>query len=484
MNSIIIEQYPPLSFRFIKAYVITMRPYLMFVSGITTIIGMSFAIEVEPIKALLIFLAGFLSYGFGQALTDCFQIDTDSISSPYRPLTQGIVNRNYFLIISCLGLFFCISIFTFFNPLNIFLGILAGVGLVTYTYFKRKWWAGPFYNAWIVLVLFLMSYLAATESFNFNQINSTFVVSVIVVFLGYSNFVLTGYFKDINADKVTAYCTLPVRFGRKFSAVISDIFGFISALTVLILIITLAFDSFPFQTLIKSLVFIYTGIGMSVLTQISLHNVRSDTEAHIAISPCVHSYILLLSGLTVLNKPDWFILLIIFYVLYFRHFENKTSKKSDIGNAMSILLNKTSGGGTALKKWDRIYKQLNLNGSTETFITGTNGSTDKFIFDSIQKGKTDFIIAGGDGSINFFLNRCMCLLDETTLKQIRIGAIGIGSSNDFHKPIQQKIRAGKIPFRLNFEEAISRDVGCLLFEKDGELDQKIFSYKCKPWNNC
>jgi len=317
MNSFIIEQYPPLSLRFVKAYVITMRPYLMFVSGITAIIGMSFAVDIDAVKALLIFLAGFLSYGFGQALTDCFQIDTDSISSPYRPLTQGIVNRNYFLIISSLGLFFCISIFTFFNPLNIFLGILAGVGLVTYTYFKRKWWAGPFYNAWIVLVLFLMSYLAAIGSFNFDQINSMLAVSIVVVFFAYSNFVLTGYFKDINADRATAYFTLPVRFGKKVSAVISDIFGFISALSVLILILTLAFDSFPFQTLIKSLVFVYTGIGMSVLTQISLHSVKSDAEAHIAISPCVHSYILLLSGLTVLNKPDWFIMLIIFYVLYF-----------------------------------------------------------------------------------------------------------------------------------------------------------------------
>ncbi|HSW55811.1 MAG TPA: UbiA family prenyltransferase, partial [Ignavibacteriaceae bacterium] len=148
MNTLAIEQYPVLSFRFLKAYVITMRPYLMFVSGITGIAGMSFASEMDIVKAMLIFFASFLSYGFGQALTDCFQIDTDSISSPYRPLTQGIVNRNFFLIISCLGLLFCISILTFFNPLNILLGALSGIGLVTYTYFKRKWWAGPFYNSW------------------------------------------------------------------------------------------------------------------------------------------------------------------------------------------------------------------------------------------------------------------------------------------------------------------------------------------------
>ena len=102
MNTLAIEQYPVLSLRFLKAYIITMRPYLMFVSGVTGIVGMSFAADMDSVKTLLIFIASFLSYGFGQALTDCFQIDTDSISSPYRPLTQGIVNRNYFLVISCL----------------------------------------------------------------------------------------------------------------------------------------------------------------------------------------------------------------------------------------------------------------------------------------------------------------------------------------------------------------------------------------------
>ena len=129
MNTIAVKQYPFFSLKFVKAYIITMRPYLMFVSGITGIVGMSFSTEIELTKALLIFVGSFLSYGFGQALTDCFQIDTDSLSSPYRPLTQGIVNRNHFLIISSVGLLFCISILAFYNPVNILLGTFAGVGL-------------------------------------------------------------------------------------------------------------------------------------------------------------------------------------------------------------------------------------------------------------------------------------------------------------------------------------------------------------------
>ena len=316
MNTLVIEQYPLLSIRFWKAYIITMRPYLMFVSGITGIVGMSFAPEIGVTKAMLIFLSSFLSYGFGQALTDCFQIDTDSISSPYRPLTQGVVNKNYFLVISSLGLLFSVLILTYFNPLNLLLGAQAGIGLATYTHFKRKWWTGPFYNSWIVLVLFMMAYLAGLGSTHLDFSEPIFITAIITVFFGYANFVLTGYFKDIEADRATAYNTLPVVFGRKISSIVSDAFGFIVSASVFVLIIILAFDSFPFQTIMKALVFIYTGICVSIFTQMNLHSVKSDAEAHKAIAPCVHSYILLLSGIAILSKPDWFIYLLMFYILY------------------------------------------------------------------------------------------------------------------------------------------------------------------------
>ena len=136
------------------------------------------------------------------------------------------------------------------------------------------------------------------------------------MFFGYANFVLTGYFKDIEADRATAYNTLPVVFGRIISSIVSDAFGFIVSASVFVLIIILAFDSFPFQTIIKALVFIYTGICVSIFTQMNLHSIKSDAEAHKAIAPCVHSYILLLSGIAILNKPDWFIYLLMFYILY------------------------------------------------------------------------------------------------------------------------------------------------------------------------
>ena len=75
-GTIIIQPYKLFSIGFLKGYLITMRPYLLFVSGITGIVGMSLGPDIISIKIILVFLASFLSYGFGQALTDCFQMDT------------------------------------------------------------------------------------------------------------------------------------------------------------------------------------------------------------------------------------------------------------------------------------------------------------------------------------------------------------------------------------------------------------------------
>ena len=199
--------YRTLSIDFAKDYIITMRPYLLFVSGVTGICGMSFIDELSVSKAILISLASFLSYGFGQALTDCFQTDTDSISSLYRPLTQGRISKSQVLSVSITGLILCISILAFYNPVNLWWGALSGFGLATYTYFKRKFWSGPFYNAWIVGVLFIMAYLCGSDILTFTG-NHKFVYGLSAVFWGYANFVLIGYFKDVEADRAVSYTHL------------------------------------------------------------------------------------------------------------------------------------------------------------------------------------------------------------------------------------------------------------------------------------
>ncbi len=141
---------------------------------------------------------------------------------------------------------------------------------------------------------------------------------------------------------------------------------------------------------------------------------------------------------------------------------------------MIVMLNINSGGGTALMKWNRISGKLNLNESTHICNTGSNGSFDQFIIDSVKNGKTDFVIAGGDGSINYFLNRCIAVLEPEALGKIRLGAVGIGSSNDFHKPYNARNIIGSIPVKLNFMDAVNRDIGCIQYDNNGEILKRYF----------
>lgn len=294
---------------FIRHYITTMRPYLMFVSGMTGIVGISFHPILSVLKAALLFVAAFCSYGFGQALTDCSQIDTDSISSPYRPLTQGIISRKHVTVVSVSGLLFCVAVFSSFRVANLALGLLAGLGLATYTPFKRRWWGGPFYNAWIVAVLCSMAFLGAAEGQGVNATFS-FLLAVIAVFFGYANFVLSGYFKDIEADRQTGYRTLPVVFGRRRAAVVSDAFAILFLASSLCSITIIA----PIHSrLLFSAVFWIAGAAAAILAQVRLHRVQTDTEAHRAIAPVVHAYILALSGVAAANNAGLIVPLLVFY---------------------------------------------------------------------------------------------------------------------------------------------------------------------------
>ena len=189
---------------------------------------------------------------------------------------------------------------------------MAGVGLATYTPFKRKWWGGPFYNAWIVAVLCTMA--LATGGPNFvSGFSTSFTLALAVVFFGYSNFVLAGYFKDIYADRQTNYRTLPVVFGRRVAAFVSDGFAVLALAPTIILFIELVKAHPAFLSLLPAIAFGTAGFIAAALAQVRLHKVRADEQAHSAIGPVVHSYILILSSIVCMREPEWGAFLTLFY---------------------------------------------------------------------------------------------------------------------------------------------------------------------------
>jgi 4-hydroxybenzoate polyprenyltransferase len=298
-----------------RAMIITMRPYLLFLSGITGLAGIAAAGSVPLATIIPVFLASFLSYGFGQALTDCFQTDTDAISAPYRPLVRGIISRKAVLVSGLLGLILCSVIFAAGNVLNLACGMLAVGGLATYTWFKRRWWGGPWYNAWIVCVLFLMGYLAGTGAAKL-VLPGGLAPLLLIVFSGYANFVIAGYFKDIEADRQTGYNTFPVVFGRKAASIVSDLFA---AGAVAGLLIHLIHATPAWPTLWEAapcIVFSVWGVSVAVRGQVLLHGNTDDHTAHVPIRLVVESYILILSAAITAIHPWWSAPLLAFYAAF------------------------------------------------------------------------------------------------------------------------------------------------------------------------
>ncbi|MEW5924923.1 MAG: UbiA family prenyltransferase, partial [Candidatus Zixiibacteriota bacterium] len=305
------------SWTFFISYIITMRPYLFFVSGAAGITGLALS-GLNSLPAGILFSIIFLlSYGFGQALTDSMQVDTDSISSPYRPLVQGKVSRRDVALVSLAGLSISGIAFISASRINILLCIMAIAGLATYTYFKRRWWGGPFYNAWIVAALCLIGYVSGNGIAEVpNIITPALISTILTVLFGYANFVLVGYYKDISADRATGYMTMPVVFGFKISAIVSDIFA---AAEVAAAGLTLFF----IYTNITSTIVIlpasglyFAGILVAITGQIRLHRLESEADAYRSIAPTVHSFILLLSSITIMLRPTWTPAILLLYATF------------------------------------------------------------------------------------------------------------------------------------------------------------------------
>jgi 4-hydroxybenzoate polyprenyltransferase len=277
---------------------------------------MAFIEHPHPVHVIIAFIPLFFSYGLGQALTDSFQMDTDALSSPYRPLIKGVVSRYQVLGVSLVGLSFSVLILTYINPTILIFGILAVVGLLTYTSLKRMWWGGPFWNSWIVALLPVMGRLVEDETsvqeiFSLGDSRSlAFILAVLAVFFSYANFVVMGYFKDISADRKTGYRTFPVVFGWKATAVYGDGLAVLAAgLTGWALYALGRINSL-------SVAIFILGLGISVYAQVKIHRVREETAAHRPVAHAVRVFILYSAALVVALKSGWLFFLVLFYLLF------------------------------------------------------------------------------------------------------------------------------------------------------------------------
>ncbi|MGD8535129.1 MAG: diacylglycerol kinase family protein [Candidatus Aminicenantes bacterium] len=143
---------------------------------------------------------------------------------------------------------------------------------------------------------------------------------------------------------------------------------------------------------------------------------------------------------------------------------------------MLVLLNKHSNNGRGLKKWEEYRPELEEKYIPRGYtLISDFESFRRCLYQKVKKGERFFVSAGGDGTIHFLLNQIM-RIKRSIRREVVMGAIGLGSSNDFHKPYSaRKHKNGRVPVRLDNEHAVSHNVGQVEFkDENGKWQKKYF----------
>ncbi len=123
---------------------------------------------------------------------------------------------------------------------------------------------------------------------------------------------------------------------------------------------------------------------------------------------------------------------------------------------MFIVLNPAAGAGRARTRWQRVLGRLRVRTRDELW-TGAPGRVREAVRSAVQRGETEFVAAGGDGTADLVAT---ARVEAAPFARgpLTLGAIGLGSSNDFHKPHPAAAELAGVPTRLDFAHAEGRDV--------------------------
>ncbi|MEV0338159.1 diacylglycerol kinase family protein [Nocardia sp. NPDC050713] len=134
---------------------------------------------------------------------------------------------------------------------------------------------------------------------------------------------------------------------------------------------------------------------------------------------------------------------------------------------MLVILNPQSNAGTALRRWQPVERALRERhpGMTVELPADADQAV-KLVLTHIETAdgaKPEAIVAaGGDGMVNLVLN---AIMDPETdrprrgAEELALGAIGLGSSNDFHKPVRPSALVDGVAVRVDAARAEAVDVG-------------------------
>lgn len=140
---------------------------------------------------------------------------------------------------------------------------------------------------------------------------------------------------------------------------------------------------------------------------------------------------------------------------------------------MFVLLNPEAGGGKALERWRQIEDEVRRRlGPFRCMVAAGPLVITRCVVRELERGERDFVAAGGDGTVNAVASALIEHAGAVDLAHVRLGAIGLGSSNDFHKPISKDRTIGGFPAKIGFSHALLTDICTIDYASHLNLQMK------------
>jgi len=205
------------AFKFLIAYVKSMRLYYAFITGISGWVGVSFYYFCSPEnfsygRSTLILAMLFLSWGVNQIVNDYLGLPEDRINAPHRPMVTGELSPKLSMLVSILALIAVGVVSWFLGPWSL-LPLIIGVLLnVLYEYAKAWSLLGNVIFGISISMCTVYGFLAAgplpDPVFTSNRICVFILVALMNGLMTYYT-----YFKDYEGDKAAGKLTFIVKHG-------------------------------------------------------------------------------------------------------------------------------------------------------------------------------------------------------------------------------------------------------------------------------
>jgi diacylglycerol kinase (ATP) len=120
-----------------------------------------------------------------------------------------------------------------------------------------------------------------------------------------------------------------------------------------------------------------------------------------------------------------------------------------------VFLNPGCNYATGRSRWNKVETGLRVRiGEFDVEELRSEGAVKEQVRAAFVRGIRNFAAAGGDGTVNLVANALL----ELGERGVVLGAVGLGSSNDFHKPFRKEDFIAGMPVRVEFARARPVDV--------------------------